>query len=89
MFTNKLLIISILLLAGCSTTSPTVKIVTQRVEVPVAVPCKETAPIVPDYCFSKLSDTLDIFDKTKCLLSDRELSLGYEIELLAKFKACK
>jgi len=76
-------------LSGCATTEPTVKIVTQKVEVPVAMPCKEEVPIAPNYCFSKLNDTENIFDKTKCLLSDRQLSIGYEIELLAKLKACK
>ena len=89
MLTNKLILVSMLCLAGCATTEPTIKVVTQKVEVPVAMPCKEEAPVAPDYCFGKLSDTADIFDKTKCLLSDRSLSLGYETELLSKFNACK
>ena len=89
MYTNKLLLGIVLTLAGCATPPPIVKVVTQQVEIPVAVACKEPAPTVPDYCFSKLQDTTDIYDKTKCLLSDRDLSLGYEIELLAKFTACK
>ena len=90
MHTNKLFFTLVLLsLAGCATTEPVIKVVTQRVEVPVPVPCKEEAPPVPDYCFVKLTPESDIFDKTLCLLSDRERSLGYEIELLAKFNACK
>lgn len=89
MFANKLLLGIVLTLAGCATPTPVVKVVTQQVDVPVAVACKETAPIVPNYCFSKLQETFDIYDKTKCLLSDRLLSIGYEIELLAKLNACK
>lgn len=89
MHTSKLILVLALMLAGCATTEPTIKIVTQRVEVPVAVPCKEVALAVPDYCFDKLTVDNDIFDKTKCLLSDRENSKGYETELLAKFNACK
>lgn len=77
------------MLVGCATTEPTVRVVTQTVNVPIAMPCKQEAPTPPDYCFNKLNDSADIYDKTKCLLSDRALSLGYEIELLAKFNACK
>ncbi len=79
----------LLALTGCATTEPVIKVVTQRVEVPVPVACKEEAPILPDYCFIKLTPESSIFDKTVCLLSDRDRSLGYEIELLAKFNACK
>lgn len=88
---SKLFLISVsfLALVGCATTEPTVRVVTQRVEVMIAIPCKEVAPPVPDYCFSKITEGTDIFDKTKCLLSDRQLSLGYEVELLAKLNACK
>lgn len=84
-----LFIAAVLALAGCATTEPTIKVVTQRVEVPVSVPCKEVAPATPDYCFGKLKETDDIYDKTKCLLSDQDLSIGYETELLVKFNACK
>ena len=90
MHTNKLFFTLVLLsLAGCATTEPVIKVVTQRVEVPVPVACKEEAPPAQDYCFVKLTPESDIFDKTLCLLSDRERSLGYETELLAKFNACK
>ena len=88
---NSILISALVILttlSGCSTT-PTIKVVTQRVEIPVPVACKEETPILPTYCFSTLSESADIFDKTKCLLSDRDLSLGYETELLSKFNACK
>ena len=90
MHISKLFIIATLVaLSGCATTDPVIKVVTQRVEIPVPVACKEEAPALPEYCFSKLIETSDIYDKTKCLLSDRDRSLGYETELLAKFNACK
>lgn len=91
MHTNKLLLAlaAIFALSGCALTEPIIKVVTQKVEVPVPVACKEEVPAVPDYCFTKLGQDTDIYDKTKCLLSDRERSLGYEIELVAKLKACK
>jgi hypothetical protein len=91
MYANKLFLALALIftLSGCALTDPVIKVVTQRVEIPVPVACKEEIPAVPEYCFAKLEDGTDIYDKTKCLLSDRYRSLGYETELLAKLKACK
>lgn len=86
---RKILLILTLMLAGCASTEPTIKVVTQKVEIPIAVQCKEELPTPPNYCFSKLTEQSDIFEKTKCLLSDRYLSLGYESELVAKLIACK
>lgn len=90
MYANKLfLLLPVLVLSGCALTEPVIRVVTQKVEVPVPVACKEEIPAVPEYCFANLLDETDIYDKTKCLLSDRNKSMGYEIELLAKLKACK
>lgn len=90
MHVNKLFLLSLfVLLTGCGTTQPVIRVVTQIVEVPVPVACKEEQPPVPDYCFNKLSDTADIYDKTKCLLSDRELNIGYNTVLTTKLNACK
>lgn len=89
MHINKLGLLLVVLLAGCATPTPVIKVVTQTVEVPVPVACKEELPPVPDYCFFKLAEGHSIFDKTRCLLSDRKLSEGYELELAAKLKACK
>ena len=88
MLVNKILLLGVLAISGCATTEPVIKVVTQEVKVFVAMPCKETVPVTPDFCFVKLSDTDDIFTQTKCLLSDRKLSIGYEVELLAKLNAC-
>jgi len=89
MSVNKLLLISALLLTGCATTEPVIKIVTQRVEVPVPVACKEDIPVVPEFCFNKLSDESDIYTLVQCLLSDRKLNQGYDLVLTAKLKSCK
>lgn len=86
---SNLLILPMFLLAGCGATVPVVKIETQRVEIPVPVPCKEEYPSKPDFNFDKLTEDQDIHEKAKALLADRQLHLGYETELVAKLKACK
>jgi hypothetical protein len=87
---NKLLIIlAVSTLAGCATTEPVVKIVTQRVEVPIAVPCKTDIPAVPDFNFEKLTTDSDIYQKTQSLLADQNLHKGYEGQLLSALKSCK
>lgn len=78
----------ILSLTACATTDPIINTVTQTVEVPIAVPCKATVPSTPDYNFPKLKQSQDIFDKSKVLLADRKLHLGYETELLAALNSC-
>lgn len=86
---NKLLaLIFVIMLAGCATTEPATKIVIQKEEIPVAVPCKVAVPVKPDYNFDKLTEDKDIFDKTKALLADRKLSQGYEGELQAALNSC-
>jgi hypothetical protein len=77
-----------ILLAACTTT-PTIQTVIQRVEVPIATPCKTETPTAPEYNFPKVLPAQDVFDKTKALLADRKLSLGYEAELLAALQSCK
>ena len=86
---NKLFLISALLLTGCATTEPVIKVVTQRVEVPIAVACKEEIPPPPEYCFNNISPESDIYSFVQCLLSDRKLSHAQEIVLTAKLKSCK
>lgn len=87
---NKLLILAIVLLAGCATTTPPgINTVIQTVEIPVAVPCKAEVPVKPEFNFDKSTPEQDIFDKTKASLADRKLHLGYETELLAALKSCK
>jgi len=86
---NKLLILSLAaLLSACATDKPVIQTVVQKVEVPVAVPCKATVPQKPDFNFDKLTVEQDIFDKTKAILADRKLHLGYEDEVLAALNSC-
>jgi hypothetical protein len=81
-----LLVVS--LLAGCATTKPVIDVQTQEVFVPIATPCKAVVPSRPDFNFDKVTKTDDVFDKTKSLLADRKLHLGYETELLAALTSC-
>lgn len=87
---NKLLVlIASISLAGCATdTPPGINTVIQKVEIPIAVPCKVEVPAKPTLNFDKLTTEQDIFDKTKAALADRKLQLGYEIELLAALNSC-
>lgn len=86
---NKILLISILLLQGCSTLSdPGIKTVIQQVDVPIYMPCKVSIPEKPKFSFDTLVVDNDIFEKTKAILSDRYLHLGYENELLVALKSC-
>lgn len=86
---NLLLLVTILSLAGCATsTPPGINTVIQKVEVPIAVPCKVDIPVRPDFNFNKLTTQQDLFDKTKAVLADRRLHLGYETELLAALNSC-
>ncbi len=85
---NNILLCAIILLSGCATTEPVINTVIQTVEVPVAVPCKAVVPVKPDFNFDKLNVDQDVFDKTKALLADRKLHLGYEGELLAALTSC-
>jgi len=81
-------ILATLSLVGCATREPVINTVIQRVEVPIAVPCKVAVPAKPDLNFDKLTVEQDIFDKTKSVLADRKLTQGYETELLAALNSC-
>ena len=85
---NNILIFSIILLSGCATTEPVINTVIQRVEVPIATPCKALVPVKPDFNFDKLTVEQTVFDKTKALLADRKLHMGYEGELLTALNSC-
>ncbi len=86
---NKLLLLSLFVLSGCATTDPVIKVETQVVEVPVPVACKEEKPPEPEYCFPKLTASQPIYEKTRCMLSDRQLREAYQIKLAAALQACK
>lgn len=88
MANNLFLAAAVLALGGCAC-KPTIKTEIQIVEVPISVPCSVAFPERPDFNFDKLTEDSDIFDKTKALLADMKLHLGYEIELEAALRACK
>jgi hypothetical protein len=81
-------ILVILLLSACATPAPGIKVVVQKVEVPVAMPCKVVVPDLPRYNFDSLTVDDDIFIKNKALLADRLLHLGYENELSVALISC-
>ena len=85
---SKLLYLFPVLLVACGETMP-IKVNTQIVEIPIGIPCKEELPIEPNFCFKDLDKSVEIDSKVNCLLSDRLLSKGYELELVEKLKACK
>ena len=86
---NKFFLFLPLIVAACGTTpQPGIKIETQKVEVPVVVPCKALMPATPQFNFDKLTVDKDIFVKEQALLADRLLHLGYEAELVAALNSC-
>jgi len=78
----------VLVLSACATPAPGIKVVVQKVEVPIATPCKAAVPGLPKYNFDSLTVDDDIFIKNKALLADRLLHLGYENELLVALISC-
>lgn len=74
--------------AGCATTEPAVRIVIQKVEVPIAVPCKAIKPLLPEYSFDNITVENDIYEKVQALLVDKNLSKAYQIELEAALESC-
>jgi hypothetical protein len=88
MLRNKLILLSVVFLSACQTTQPGIKTVVQKVEVPVATPCKEVIPPAPAFNFDKLQPSNDIFVQVQVLDADRLLHQGYEEQLLAALNAC-
>ena len=84
---KSLLVVLVLLLAGCASREPVVR--TVRVEVPVLVPCKTKEVVVPPWAASglKKSDSLEV--KVRVLLAERRQRMGYEKELSAAVAACQ
>ena len=72
------LLVLVIVLAGCAASS-------ERVEVPIAVPCVDRLPAKPEACEPK--------DKTRpeylrCLLVNCERNKGYTKQLEAGMSAC-
>lgn len=83
-----ILMLATLSLIGCATTEPVINTVIQKVEVPVAMPCRAVVPPKPEYNFDKITSDQDIYKKTQAILADRKLRQGYEIELEAALNSC-
>ena len=84
---KSLLVVLVLLLAGCASREPVVR--TVRVEVPVLVPCKTKEVAVPPWAAAglKKSDSLEV--KVRSLLAERRQRIGYEKQLKAAVLACE
>ena len=85
---NKLILLFAFLITGCAS-SPVIKTEIQRVEIPIPVSCTVAIPAEPDFNFNKITANDTLFDKVKSLLADRELSIGYQLELLVALKSRK
>lgn len=75
-----------LLMVGCMSRSPDLRIV--RVEVPVLVPCKTQEIAIPTWASIglKKADSLEV--KVRALLAERFQRIGYERELSVAVNAC-
>ncbi|MFL1502091.1 hypothetical protein ACI77N_12975 [Pseudomonas sp. S191] len=84
---RSLLVVLIVVLAGCAGKEPEVR--TVRVEVPVLVPCKTNEVAVPPWAATGLrkSDPLEV--KVRALLAERRQRIGYERQLVAAMSACR
>jgi hypothetical protein len=82
-----LLLVVVLVLAGCAGRTPEVR--TVRVEIPVQVPCKTEEVAVPAWAAAglKKSDPLEV--KARALLAERRQRIGYEKQLVAAVGACR
>jgi len=82
-----LLVMLVMVLAGCAGREPEMR--TVRVEVPVQVPCKTRTVAVPPWAAQGLrkSDSLEV--KVRALLAERRQRVGYERQLAAAVVACQ
>lgn len=86
---NLLILVMIIALTGCASGPPPVMApLIQKVEVPIAVPCKVIVPKPPEFNFNKLTTEQDIFEKTRAILADIRLHFAYEAELLGALNSC-
>ena len=78
-------------LAGCATTTPDPRIVTQIVNVPVPIACVPNPPVAkPDFADTdaKLKAAVNPFENAKARVIGRLQRIGYEGEIEAALKAC-
>lgn len=70
----------LIMLTGCAS---------DPIKVPIPITCQTPVPAAPNYTFEQLSKDDNLYLKVRSLLSDRELSMAYEIELAAALASCK
>ncbi|MGP3068475.1 hypothetical protein [Serratia nevei] len=80
-------VVSALLLAGCTGATPAPSYV--EVKVPIAVPCKTADVARPAFAVDQLPIGADIDVQMRALRAERHQRIGYERELLAVNEACK
>lgn len=65
-----LLLLGLLIITGCSSTAPTVRVVTQKVNIPVIVPCiqEQDIPVYSDYVKTKINRSDEGYTKVRKLI---------------------
>ncbi|KFB89636.1 hypothetical protein CR62_16780 [Serratia grimesii] len=84
---KKLIVVSVMVLASCSSAPPAPSYV--EVKVPVAVPCKTADVARPAFAVDQLAIGAPIDTQMRALRSERHQRIGYERELMAANLACK
>lgn len=78
-----------IMLPGCQTKAPEVRMQTVRVEIPVQVPCRIKSVDEPVFAASALKKTDLLEVKVRALLAERRQRIGYEKQLKAGLTACQ
>ncbi|HBC5209725.1 TPA: hypothetical protein ACF2D8_002317 [Serratia marcescens] len=84
---KKLIVVSVMTLAGCSSVPPAPSYV--EVKVPIAVPCKTADVARPAFAVDQLPMGAPIDMQMRALRAERHQRIGYERELMAANMACK
>lgn len=84
---KKLIVVSVMALAGCSSVPPAPSYV--EVKVPIAVPCKTADVARPAFAVDQLPMGAPIDMQMRALRAERHQRIGYERELMAANMACK
>jgi hypothetical protein len=82
----KWLLMTALVLAGCSSREPELR--TVRVEVPVLIPCKTQEVAVPPWAAAGLKKADSLETKVRALLAERRQRIGYERQLVVAMEVC-
>ncbi|MGD9662065.1 MAG: hypothetical protein AB7U63_12400 [Porticoccaceae bacterium] len=78
----------LIILAGCASTDPIV-VRTERVEVPVQVPCRAPDIERPKWAIDALPAGAGVFARVKAMGVELEQRRAYEAHLEAAISACK